>query len=514
MLSCSSLLWPLFRLTFLVVLVLGPAVSARAFQGSTTKIQLAEIRKFLSPNADVVLWLDWTDPQKSLTDSAVVNQVLQMVLAPNISFQSGQTNQVFRQDLQTAGATRLYIAVDISEFIFKENPNSGIMLIAEGSNPQAVESVLNGYLQSAGFIVKTQGTFSIAESAQRKDQAAVGEPSGMLLAALNQADSGSGLAFALRPDVKRGLMLLLSQAPDLDPEIVNSLRGLKFGTLSEPSGPSDLSLHWEFESQETAASFCQGIHKILQENALLESNESLLASRDTQVNLAPQGNPILQRMLQKMMQESKRLGAANQLRQITLALHNYASAFGGLPPQALVDGNGKRLLSWRVLLLPFLDQQELFDQFHLDEPWDSEHNLPLSQKLPACYASPDHDLQQALKPGETVFVAPLYARSIMGRLGKPARFEDVTDGTSNTILFVEAHSDQAVIWSRPADLPIADQADLDALLRTYDGSFLIAFLDGSIRFVPSDTPLSRFLALLSIDGGEVVDELNPSPAGR
>src|SRR5262249_46508298 len=64
----------------------------------------------------------------------------------------------------------------------------------------------------------------------------------------------------------------------------------------------------------------------------------------------------------------------NNLKEIALAMHNRHDTYGFLPASAIYSKNGKPLLSWRVELLPFLDQQELYRQFHLDEPWDSEHN--------------------------------------------------------------------------------------------------------------------------------------------
>jgi hypothetical protein len=59
-------------------------------------------------------------------------------------------------------------------------------------------------------------------------------------------------------------------------------------------------------------------------------------------------------------------------------MHNYASANGSFPPAAACDANGKPLLRWRVLILPYMDQDSLFQRFHLDEAWDSPDNMPLS----------------------------------------------------------------------------------------------------------------------------------------
>ena len=75
------------------------------------------------------------------------------------------------------------------------------------------------------------------------------------------------------------------------------------------------------------------------------------------------------------------------LKSIAVAMVNYNDAKRSFPPAAIADKDGQPLLSWRVKLLPFLNQEDLYKQFHLDEPWDSEHNLPLVKKMPDCYAS-------------------------------------------------------------------------------------------------------------------------------
>jgi hypothetical protein len=78
----------------------------------------------------------------------------------------------------------------------------------------------------------------------------------------------------------------------------------------------------------------------------------------------------------------------DNLQQIAAAMHNYYDTYGYLPPAAVYGKNGKPLLSWRVLLLPFLDQNELYRQFHLDEPWDSAHNKKLLAQMPRVYRIP------------------------------------------------------------------------------------------------------------------------------
>ena len=96
--------------------------------------------------------------------------------------------------------------------------------------------------------------------------------------------------------------------------------------------------------------------------------------------------------VQSAREAARRAQCVNNLKQIGLAMHNYASANGGFPPAAIVDPRGKPLLSWRVAILPYLDANPLYAKFKLDEPWDSPHNKELLKYMPAVYGCPSRNL--------------------------------------------------------------------------------------------------------------------------
>jgi hypothetical protein len=148
-----------------------------------------------------------------------------------------------------------------------------------------------------------------------------------------------------------------------------------------------------------------------------------------------------------------------------------------------------------------LDANDLYQQFKLDEPWDSENNKPLIAQMPSVFKSPGDD--ELAKQGKTRFVSPANADGILG-LKEGTRFADVRDGTSNTILAVEVRSDSAVIWTKPEDVVIDFKKPLLYLKDARDGGFLTLMADGSVRTISNAVTNETVKALVTRAGGEVL----------
>jgi hypothetical protein len=198
-------------------------------------------------------------------------------------------------------------------------------------------------------------------------------------------------------------------------------------------------------------------------------------------------------------------GHSNQqrMKQMLLGIHNYHDANGSFPPADKYRGaDGKHHLSWRVHILPYVDAMNgiaLYKEFRLEEPWDSPHNKPLIAKMPDVYAS-----QGVPKPGHTAFLAPVGDKTIFGQ-SKSVKFQDITDGTVNTIAVVEVAPDRAVPWTAPDDFAFEPKNPLNGVRRGSDGKWLCAFADGSVRLIPSDIAAQTVLDLFQLNDGHSIN---------
>jgi RNA polymerase sigma factor (sigma-70 family) len=207
--------------------------------------------------------------------------------------------------------------------------------------------------------------------------------------------------------------------------------------------------------------------------------------------------------IQKSRMASSRMISANNLKQMALAMHNYASAYNHLPPAAITDKARKSLLSWRVAILPFIDQESLYKEFRLDEPWDSEHNRKLLPRMPKLYAPVNVESRQP----HTTYYQVFTGKTTVFEDPEGCKFADITDGLSNTLLIVEAAD--AVPWTKPEDLPYDSNGPLPKLGGEFSEGFNAAFCDGSVRFLSKTVPEKTLRALMTRNGGERVDGLSP-----
>jgi hypothetical protein len=187
----------------------------------------------------------------------------------------------------------------------------------------------------------------------------------------------------------------------------------------------------------------------------------------------------------------------NNMRQIGVALQGYHEAHGRFPPAYSTDKNGRPLLSWRVLILPYLEQEELYKSFHLDEPWDSPHNLRLVPMIPAEYRSPG----SRARPGMTHYLAPRGENTVFpGKDG--IAIADVRDGAEETIAVLEVNDAAAVAWSRPVDFDTSGKDPLAKLTGMRRRGFLALMVDGNCNRLPATIKVETLRAWFTRNGDE------------
>ncbi len=162
------------------------------------------------------------------------------------------------------------------------------------------------------------------------------------------------------------------------------------------------------------------------------------------------GLTLLIPFLWDMRIEALNQGCVHRMKHIGLALHSYHDQYQTFPPAYIVDDEGKPLHSWRTLILPYLGENELYQQIKLDEPWDSGHNKQFHKKMPNIFCCPADPQKQ--KSGETSYVW-LVGKGYLSDGTSCTKLTKISDGTSNTLMVLETLD--PICWMAPHDLIFA-----------------------------------------------------------
>jgi prepilin-type processing-associated H-X9-DG protein len=201
--------------------------------------------------------------------------------------------------------------------------------------------------------------------------------------------------------------------------------------------------------------------------------------------------------------ESLRLQCMGNLNQLALAMRQYEVANGCFPPAFIPDKNGRPKHSWRVLLLPYLGQQDLYDRYRFDEPWDSPHNRTITDLAIGLYQCP---AEAATKQPLTNYMMVVGPHTISSG-SESRKIAEITDGLANTIMLVEV-ADSATWWAEPNDLHFdrlsyaINGSKRQGISSAHPHGANVAFCDGTVRFLEDSTNPQLVKALLTIDGGE------------
>jgi hypothetical protein len=200
-----------------------------------------------------------------------------------------------------------------------------------------------------------------------------------------------------------------------------------------------------------------------------------------------------------------RVRTINNLKRMALALHNYAATYGCRFPAAAIRGDGQPLLSWRVAILPYLEQDALYRRFRLDEPWDAPHNLGLLGEMPRAYAPVGPEgagsyttyYQGVVGPG-SLFDGP-----------EGVRVDEAISAASPTLMVVEAAD--PVPWTKPEDVPYYEGGPLPAFGGHSSDGVYVVLADGSVRLISRRlSPVTLRALIRRGDAGQIgIEEIGP-----
>lgn len=199
---------------------------------------------------------------------------------------------------------------------------------------------------------------------------------------------------------------------------------------------------------------------------------------------------------------ARQVQCRNNLKQIGLALLNYHDVYESFPPAYTLNEDGQPLHSWRTLILPFLEQQHLYESIDLSKPWDDPANAEAFQTAIPAYVCPSTTIEQT----DTTYTGIAGPDACLPLMWSRPIFE-ITDGTSDTVMVIEAAEQDAVHWMNPQDVGVQfllsfnPDSELD-----HEGGTHALFADGSVQFLSAEMSSEARLALVTVAGGETIDE--------
>ncbi|MDR2641758.1 MAG: DUF1559 domain-containing protein [Planctomycetaceae bacterium] len=248
---------------------------------------------------------------------------------------------------------------------------------------------------------------------------------------------------------------------------------------------------------------------ILRSNMPSVKGDRLVFSASTELNITNVstlvvftgiGSGLLLPAVKAARENARKARYSSNIREIILALNCYDSVYGKLPPLYTVDVAGKPLHSWRVLILPFMEQATLHEKIRLNEPWDSEYNKQFHNVLIPQYSEPK--ITNSNDPNMRCNYVVIKGQPLKPKV--ETELGDISDGTSKTVSIVVVK--EPFCWMDPkADISLEDFVKWTNKKDSVLGTENVGFWNGSVKILPSDMPTEILKAIGTAKGGENVE---------
>ncbi|MBI1248590.1 DUF1559 domain-containing protein [bacterium] len=196
--------------------------------------------------------------------------------------------------------------------------------------------------------------------------------------------------------------------------------------------------------------------------------------------------------VQSARHEAYRVDSLCHMKQLVLAIHYYQDDHGVFPAAYTRDADGKPRHSWRVAILPYVDEQQLYDQYDFNQPWDSPHNLKVARQMPEVFASPLSSYRQ-VNQGLTTYVALAGPDTVLST-SRSVTWDDIPKDRDWKIVFVEDET-HPVPWTKPEDISPEEFLQKDLEDNMFHGT-LAAMASGNVCLLSKQTEQP----MVSIDG--------------
>jgi len=410
---------------------------------------------------------------------------------PQMALEASGGSTVIREGDQTIG-----MLLDPKTLVFADKPRIGDKVVRAMTGPrhESLERVL-AKAGDSSLCFATSGT----------------EFFGAIVSRPNQGDEPAAMFVKPILEGQQGVLLKIDAGADLAASIeadYTSPEGAKNASKMVEAG---LTILGNLVKTGGASAPKEAAPMINAAKAALTSAKVQAEGSKATVQVKVAGGELLAALGSAMasaQESSSRMVGANNLKQIALAMHNHLSTFNKFPAAAAPEGENKYPVSWRVRILPYVEQEALYREYRMDEPWDGPNNKKLLEKMPNIYKSPVNP-----SATETPYQVLVGERTIFPP-GRGVGIAEIVDGTSNTILVVE--SAKTVQWTKPDDIrfPLTGKPSWGGV---HKGGFNVAMADGSVRFISESIDLNVLVGLCTRDGGEVMDGRpgpTPTPTRR